>query len=113
MGQPATTPSDEMAFRATQPAFSGMPTGHKYMGWWGNLGGPKQKGIASYTVSPMQAAAMKGAFTQYLFNGYKRVLQQAPYVVLPMAVGYGIIKWAAADNEFRNSKGGILAGKTV
>lgn len=30
---------------------------------------------------------MKGAFTQYLFNGYKRVLQQAPYVVLPMAVG--------------------------
>ncbi|KAL8276615.1 hypothetical protein RQP46_010964 [Phenoliferia psychrophenolica] len=88
-----------------------MPTGSKYMGWWGDMGGPKQKGITSYVVSPMRQAPMRGAFSHWIINGYKRTLQQAPYFVVPIGLGYGLLKWAIADNHLRNSKAGHIQGK--
>ncbi|KAK4689664.1 ubiquinol-cytochrome c reductase subunit 8, partial [Tremellales sp. Uapishka_1] len=36
--------------RVTAPAHSGMPSGKAYIGWWGDLGGPKQKGIVQYGI---------------------------------------------------------------
>ncbi|PWN49385.1 putative ubiquinol-cytochrome c reductase complex 11 kda protein [Violaceomyces palustris] len=92
--------------RPSQVAHSGMPTGPKYMGWWGAMGGPAQKGIAQYTVSPFQQNAMKGALHGYIFYGYKRIMQQAPYFALPFAVGYGLIAWAKKKNAYYNSKAG-------
>ncbi|UZJ51015.1 hypothetical protein CBS101457_000335 [Exobasidium rhododendri] len=85
---------------------SGMPTGHKYMGWWGAMGGPKQKGVTSYSVSPYQQSAMRGALKGYVFYGYKRLMQQAPYFVLPFGIAYAILAWGKQKNDYLNSKEG-------
>jgi ubiquinol-cytochrome c reductase subunit 8 len=63
----------------------------------------------------------------YLFNGYRRIAAQAPYFVIPFALGesatwsdvdgdpdavtagYGIYSWANSYNEWQNSKAGHLA----
>lgn len=60
---------------------------HLQMGWWGDMGGPTQRGITQYSVSPFQQNAMKGALHSYVFYGFKRIMQQAPYFVLPFGVG--------------------------
>lgn len=51
------------------------------------MGGPTQKGIIQYSVSPFQQNAMKGALHSYLFYGFKRIMQQAPYFAVPFAAG--------------------------
>ena len=38
-------------------------------------------------ISATQTAALRGAFAQYAFFGYKRIMQQAPYFVLPLGAG--------------------------
>ncbi|KAH9442426.1 hypothetical protein MJO28_015343 [Puccinia striiformis f. sp. tritici] len=90
---------------------SGMPTGKKWMGWWGNMGGPKQKGITEYSLSPYRQSPGKHAFRGWLFQGYRRLACQVPYWIVPFGVGYGVIKWADADNHFRNTKAGHAQGK--
>ncbi|GAK68391.1 ubiquinol-cytochrome c reductase subunit 8 [Moesziomyces antarcticus] len=92
--------------RASQVSFSGMPTGKKYMGWWGDMGGPAQRGIVQYSVSPFQQNAMRGALHSYIFYGFKRIMQQAPYFAVPFAAGYGLIAWAKSKNAYYNSKAG-------
>ncbi len=57
------------------------------MGWWGDFGGPTQKGIIQYAVSPFQQNAMKAALHACCFYGFKRIMQQAPYFALPFAAG--------------------------
>ncbi|SNX85830.1 probable ubiquinol-cytochrome c reductase complex 11 kda protein [Melanopsichium pennsylvanicum] len=69
--------------RASQVSFSGMPTGKKYN-------------------------AMKGALHSYIFYGFKRIMQQAPYFAVPFAAGYGLIAWAKSKNAYYNSKAGHL-----
>ncbi|ORY57106.1 cytochrome b-c1 complex subunit 8 [Leucosporidium creatinivorum] len=81
------------------------------MGWWGAMGGPKQKGITTYVVSPFRQASMRGAFAHWAINGYKRVAQQSLYFAVPLGLGYAILKWAIADNHLRNSKAGHIQGK--
>lgn len=34
--------------RPSTVVHSGMPTGHKWIGWWGAFGGPAQKGVKAY-----------------------------------------------------------------
>lgn len=51
------------------------------------MGGPAQKGITQYSISSFQQNAMKGALHSYVFYGFKRIMQQAPYFVLPFGVG--------------------------
>lgn len=75
------------------------------------MGGPKQKGIIQYSkyignhvlwkdvndtnnfdpmtiaVSPFQQRAFKGVLSGYLFNGYTRLVAQAPYFLIPFAAG--------------------------
>ncbi|KAI9617841.1 hypothetical protein PSHT_11023 [Puccinia striiformis] len=81
------------------------------MGWWGNMGGPKQKGITEYSLSPYRQSPGKHAFRGWLFQGYRRLACQVPYWIVPFGVGYGVIKWADADNHFRNTKAGHAQGK--
>ncbi|KAF8323984.1 hypothetical protein DL93DRAFT_2070164 [Clavulina sp. PMI_390] len=73
--------------RQSAVARSGMPTGKLWMGWWGDFGGPTQKGITSYSVSSLQQRAFKGAISGYLFNGFSRLSRQAPYFALPLGTG--------------------------
>ncbi|CAO1621435.1 unnamed protein product [Parajaminaea phylloscopi] len=94
--------------RPTSPAHSGMPTGKKYMGWWGAFGGPQQKGISQYSVSSNQQAAMRGALRQYLFYGYKRIMANAPYFGIPFGIGYAVYSWGVSRNHYLNSKAGHL-----
>ncbi|KAF9516046.1 hypothetical protein BS47DRAFT_1293115 [Hydnum rufescens UP504] len=79
------------------------------MGWWGDMGGPKQKGITSYTISPFRQRAMKGVLTGYIFNGYARIISQAPYFFVPLALGYGTYVWANKTDHYNNSKAGHIA----
>lgn len=98
------------------------------MGWWGDMGGPAQRGIVQYSVSPFQQNAMRGALHSYIFYGFKRIMQQAPYFAVPFAAGkplfshlplgsgphadmnllkgYGLIAWAKSKNAYYNSKAG-------
>ncbi|CEH14548.1 Ubiquinol cytochrome c reductase, subunit QCR8 [Ceraceosorus bombacis] len=92
--------------RPSAPVESGMPTGKKYMGWWGDFGGPKQKGLIQYSISPFQQNPMKGALHGYLFFGFKRIMARMTYFGIPFAAGYGIYSWSVAKNEFYNSKEG-------
>ncbi|GAA5912518.1 ubiquinol--cytochrome-c reductase subunit 8 [Sporobolomyces salmoneus] len=96
--------------RSSAPVSSGMPTGHKYMGWWGDMGGPKQKGIATYTLSPFRQDPMRGAYKHWAVNGAKRLGQQAVYFAVPFGLGYALIQWAIKDNHLRNSKHGQAKG---
>ncbi|BGP26824.1 cytochrome b-c1 complex subunit 8 [Rhodotorula toruloides] len=96
--------------RASSAVHSGMPTGKKYMGWWGDMGGPTQKGISQYVVSPFRQAPMRGAFSHYLHNGARRIGQQAVYFAVPFIAAYGILQWAIKDNHLRNSKHGQAQG---
>ncbi|CAH7684837.1 ubiquinol-cytochrome c reductase subunit 8 [Phakopsora pachyrhizi] len=89
---------------------SGMPTGKKYMGWWGDFGGPKQKGIAQYAISPYRQSPMKNAIGHYITQGSRRIAQQVPYWIAPFVVAYGVIKWADSNNHYRNTKAGQKAG---
>ncbi|GAA6008686.1 hypothetical protein JCM10207_001686 [Rhodosporidiobolus poonsookiae] len=85
-------------------------TGSKYMGWWGDMGGPAQKGINSYVVSPFRQAPMRGAFKHWIVNGYKRAAHQAIYFAVPLGLGYGLLSWAIENNHLRNSKFGQAKG---
>ncbi|WFD29900.1 ubiquinol--cytochrome-c reductase subunit 8 [Malassezia sp. CBS 17886] len=83
---------------------SGMPTGHKWVGWWGNFGGPAQKGINTYVVSPFEQNPFAGVFRGYLFHGFRRVVAQLPYVGPPLALGYFIYTWGNKESGYVNSK---------
>jgi hypothetical protein len=38
-------------------------------------------------VSPFKQQAMKGAFSGYFFNGYRRIASHFPYFIIPVALG--------------------------
>ncbi|KAJ2956308.1 hypothetical protein NQZ79_g7827 [Umbelopsis isabellina] len=80
--------------------------GHGYMGWWGNMGGPKQKGITTYAISPFQQKPFAGVARAAVFNTARRVTSQIPYVGVALGLGYGIYAWASARHEFLLSKAG-------
>jgi hypothetical protein len=86
------------------------------MGWWGNMGGPKQKGMIYYSkviykpfltqldiskgVSPFKQQAMKGAFSGYFFHGYKRIAGHFPYFIVPVALGMSFMSGMLFANAF-------------
>jgi len=81
------------------------------MGWWGNLGGPKQRGIVSYSLSPLQQRVFAGALHQAIFNTSRRITSQIPYVGTALLAGYSIYTWAKARHEFLLSKAGHAEGE--
>jgi len=92
--------------RPSAVAHSAMPQGKAYIGWWGDMGGPAQKGIYTYMQSSYKQRPFAGAFHGYLFNGYKRIAAQAPYFAIPFAVGYGVYIWGRHTAEYLESKEG-------
>ncbi|PKI82933.1 Qcr8p [Malassezia vespertilionis] len=96
--------------RASGIAQSGMNTGHKWIGWFGNFGGPTQKGITTYANSPWQLNPFAGMLRDFVFNGFRRVVTQLPYSGIPFALGYFIYTWGNKEFAYVNSKAGHLAG---
>lgn len=63
----------------------GGPQAKTYMGWWGSLGSPAQKGITTYAVSPYAIRVLNGVVHNAFFNTFRRVKSQALYIALPAA----------------------------
>ncbi|CAG8667961.1 23423_t:CDS:1, partial [Racocetra persica] len=51
--------------------------------WWGNLGGPVQRHIVTYSISPYKQRAFAGALSRGVFNTYRRIASQAFYMGVP------------------------------
>ncbi|BFZ61705.1 Cytochrome b-c1 complex subunit 8, mitochondrial [Saitoella coloradoensis] len=86
-----------------------VPEGTRFMGWWGNMGGPTQRGIVTYSLSPFAQRPLAGTLHAAIFNSARRIRQNIFYWGVPMAAYYGIYTWANSYNEFLNSKAGHLA----
>lgn len=80
--------------------------GKTYLGWWGNLGGPKQKGITTYTVSPYAQRPLAHVAHNAVFNTFRRVKSQALYVIIPGSIVWYIWSQARDYNEYLYTKAG-------
>jgi len=78
-----------------------------YMGGWGNFGGSKQKGIASYALSANRQRPLAGTLHAAIFNSARRFAGQVLYVAPPFVFFYAVTQWAIERNEYLNSKAGI------
>lgn len=77
-----------------------------YMGWWGSMGGPKQKYISQYTVSPFATRPMKGAAYNAVFDTFRRTKNQALYVIIPAVIVWNVWARARDYNEYLYTKEG-------
>jgi ubiquinol-cytochrome c reductase subunit 8 len=82
------------------------------MGWWGEMGGPKQKGVVQYStshpllypsfrrvmryqtnatdttaLSPYRQKALSGMLHGYVFAGFSRFMHHVPYFIIPVSLG--------------------------
>ncbi|KAF2432413.1 UcrQ-domain-containing protein [Tothia fuscella] len=79
----------------------------QYMGWWGSLGSPAQKGVTSYALSPNRQKPLANAPHAAVFNTFRRTRQQILYWAPPLIIAYYTMQWATHKNHFYNSKHGI------
>lgn len=84
----------------------GGPEAKTYMGWWGHLGGPKQKGIISYSVSPYAQKPMIHSFQNSYKNSFRRFKSQFLFVLIPGALYYMWWTNGKAYNAFLYTKAG-------
>ncbi|EON69568.1 ubiquinol-cytochrome c reductase subunit 8 [Coniosporium apollinis CBS 100218] len=66
----------------------------QYMGWWGSLGSPAQKGVVTYAVSPNRQRPLAGTLNAAIFNTFRRTRQQILYWAPPMILAYSAMNWA-------------------
>ncbi|ODQ63087.1 hypothetical protein NADFUDRAFT_84573 [Nadsonia fulvescens var. elongata DSM 6958] len=82
------------------------PTKQVFMGWWGYLGSPAQKGINRYSVSSYAQKPFAGAAHAAVFNTFRRVKGSTLMIVVPSAIFYYIWTKANEKNEWLYSKAG-------
>ena len=70
------------------------------------MGGPKQKGITSYAVSPYAQKPLQGIFHNAVFNSFRRFKSQFLYVLIPAGIYWYWWKNGNEYNEFLYSKAG-------
>ncbi|KAI8968507.1 UcrQ family protein [Mycotypha africana] len=87
----------------------GGPEGKAYMGWWGHMGGPTQRGVVTYMISSFEQKPFAGALHNAVFNTARRVASQIPYVGVPFAFGYWVYSSAIKEHAYLNSKAGHAA----
>ncbi|KAI8073122.1 UcrQ family protein [Gongronella butleri] len=85
-----------------------MGGAHKklYMGWWGNMQGPTQRGIVTYILSPFEQRMFAGVLHNAVFNTARRVTSQIPYMGTAFALGYFIYSSAKSKHAYLSSKAG-------
>ncbi|CAG8530120.1 11599_t:CDS:2 [Paraglomus brasilianum] len=81
-----------------------MGEGHS---WWGHMGGPVQRGVVTYSISPYQQRAFAGALKHGIFNTYRRVASQSLYIGIPFVLGYFIYTEGKKKHEYYHTKAGI------
>ncbi|CEP08796.1 hypothetical protein [Parasitella parasitica] len=87
----------------------GGAKGKSYMGWWGHMGGPTQRGVVTYILSPFEQKAFAGAAHNAVFNTARRVTSQIPYVGVAFGLGYFIYTSAQSRHAYLSSKAGHAA----
>ncbi|KAI9261222.1 UcrQ family protein [Helicostylum pulchrum] len=87
----------------------GPAGGKKYMGWWGHMGGPTQRGVVTYMLSPFEQKPFAGAAHNAVFNTARRVSSQVPYIGLAFGLGYLIYYQSNKTHAYLTSKVGIAA----
>ncbi|KAF2104431.1 hypothetical protein NA57DRAFT_70637 [Rhizodiscina lignyota] len=78
----------------------------QYMGWWGSLGSPAQKGVTTYALSPNRLSPLAGTTNAAIFNVWRRFKNQVLFFAPPLLAGYYLMSWATERNEYLNSKHG-------
>ncbi|KAF2112944.1 cytochrome b-c1 complex subunit 8 [Lophiotrema nucula] len=78
----------------------------QYMGWWGSLGSPPQKGVTTYVMSANRQNPLAGTLNAAIFNTFRRTRNQMLYVAPPFLIAYFAMNWAIERNEYLNSKPG-------
>ncbi|KAI9754465.1 MAG: hypothetical protein M4579_004693 [Chaenotheca gracillima] len=78
----------------------------QYLGGWGDLGSPTQKGVTTYSLSANRQSPLAGAFNAAIFNTWRRFRGQVLYVAPPFIIAYLTVDWATKRNEYLNSKVG-------
>ncbi|KAK5115264.1 hypothetical protein LTR62_001464 [Meristemomyces frigidus] len=78
----------------------------QYMGGWGDLGSPPQRGIVHYGIAQNRQNPFAGASNAAVFNTFRRTRNQILYWSVPLLVGYETMQWAIGRNEYLNSKEG-------
>ncbi|KAJ1915751.1 ubiquinol--cytochrome-c reductase subunit 8 [Tieghemiomyces parasiticus] len=73
---------------------------------FGNLGGPKQRGIVTYRLSSYQQRLFPNFFSKGFYNIIRRTSAQFLYVAPPTAIAYLTYSWAKKRNAYLNSKAG-------
>lgn len=84
----------------------GGPQAKAYMGWWGHLGSPKQKGITSYAISPYAQKPLAHSFKNTYSNSFRRFKSQFLFVLIPAGIYYYWWKNGEAYNAYLYSKAG-------
>lgn len=82
------------------------PHAHAYIGWWGKMGSPKQKYVNQYFVSPYATKPLKDNLNRAFFNTFRRVKNQAFFLVVPGVIVWNIWTQARDYNEFLYTKAG-------
>ncbi|CAG9861785.1 unnamed protein product [Phyllotreta striolata] len=59
----------------------------------------KLRGIITYRISHFEQKVFKGIISHGFFNSLRRILEQAPYVVPPLAIAYIIIDQAEKEHH--------------
>lgn len=80
--------------------------GSAYMGWWGNIGSPKQKGITTYAVSPFAQNPLAHVWEKAIFNTFRRAKSQVLYMIIPFTIGYYVLDSYVSRNEYLYTKAG-------
>ncbi|KAI9318501.1 UcrQ family protein [Dichotomocladium elegans] len=84
----------------------GGAKGKTYMGWWGHMGGPTQRGVVTYSLSAFEQKPFAGALHNAIFNTARRVASQIPYVGAAFGIGYLIYTTAKTKHAYLTSKAG-------
>ncbi|KAK4985526.1 Cytochrome b-c1 complex subunit 8, mitochondrial [Elasticomyces elasticus] len=78
----------------------------QYMGSWGNLGSPPQKGVTTYGLSQNRQKPLAGVTNAAIFNTWRRTRAQILYWGPAMLIAYSLMGWATEKNDYLNSKPG-------
>lgn len=84
----------------------GPPGAKTYMGWWGHMGSPAQKGITSYAVSPYAQKPLAGAAHNAVFNLFRRFKSQVLYLAIPAGIYWAWWVNSRDYNEYLYTKAG-------
>ncbi|KAK9459885.1 cytochrome b-c1 complex subunit 8 [Lipomyces oligophaga] len=86
---------------------------HGYMGWWGDMGGPKQRGIVTYSISSYAQKPFAGVLHAAVFNSFRRVSSQVIFFIVPIGIYGYILQTAKARNAHLYSKAGHAELQTL